>query len=180
MVPIEAVHVTPAFAPSAVTVAVKVCVPLPISVTVVGLTVRLMGVRVIVAEADFVVSVLLVAVTVAEAVVITAGAVYTPADVTVPVEAVHVTPALAVSFETVAVNVWLAPPMSVAVAGVTATLIAGGAGAPPPQPANVRTNAVNPINKYVRRRPLRPLNVKPWERSELRAIRISRYTICLS
>ena len=47
----------------------------PMRVAVDGLTETLMGVRVMVAEADFVVSVLLVAVTVAEVVVTTAGAV---------------------------------------------------------------------------------------------------------
>ena len=124
--PVEAVHVTPALAPSAVTVAVNVWLAPPMRVAVVGLTPKLIGVSVTVAAADLVASVLLVAVTVAEVAVITAGAVYTPAEVTVPVEAVHVTPALAESFVTVAVNVWLAPPMRVAVVGLTATLIAGG------------------------------------------------------
>jgi hypothetical protein len=136
MVPVPAVtaQVTPALAPSAVTVAVNVWLAPPIRVVVVGLTETPMGVRVTVAVPVLVVSVLLVAVTVAEVAVITAGAVYTPAEVMVPVEAVHVTPAFAESFVTVAVNVWLAPPISVAVAGLTETAIAGGAEVPP-QPA---------------------------------------------
>jgi spore maturation protein SpmB len=52
----------------------------------------------------------------------------------VPVEAVQVTPALAVSLETVSVKVWEAPPMRVAVVGLTATLMAGAAGVLLPQP----------------------------------------------
>ena len=48
-----------------------------------------------------------------------------------PVDAVQVTPALAESFVTVALKVWFAPPMRVAVAGLTETLMAGAAGVPP-------------------------------------------------
>jgi hypothetical protein len=55
----------------------------------------------------------------------------------VPVLAVHVTPALAVSLVTVAVKVCVPPPMSVAEAGVTETAIEGAAGVPP-QPAMTR------------------------------------------
>ena len=46
----------------------------------------------------------------------------------VPVEAVHVTPALAESFVTVAANVVLAAPMRVAEAGETVTLTGGAEG----------------------------------------------------
>jgi len=178
IVPVEAAHVTPALAPSAVTVAVKVWLAPPMSVTVVGMIATLIGVSVIVAIADFVVSVLLVAVTVAVVVVTTAGAVYTPPEVTVPVEAAQVTPASAESFDTVAVKVWLAPPMSVTIVGLTATLIAGGAGLPPPQPIDSRDIAVKAANMNRNKRPLK--FVGRLELIELRAIRISRYTICLS
>jgi len=82
---------------------------------------------------------LLVAVMVAEVVVTGEGAVYTPAEVMEPMLAVHVTPALAESFETVAVNVCVAPATNVAEPGTTATLIAGGA-AGPPQPAKKRVS----------------------------------------
>jgi hypothetical protein len=58
-----------------------------------------------------------------------------------PTEANHVTPALAESLETVAVNVCVAPATMVAVAGVTATLIAGGAELPHP---TIRANAAKP------------------------------------
>jgi hypothetical protein len=152
IVPVLAVQVTPALAESAVTVATNVCVAPPISVAVVGLTETLIGASVTVAVADFVVSVLLVAVMVAEVVVITAGAVYTPADVIVPVVADQVTPALAESLVTVAVNVWLAPPISVAEVGLTATPIAAGEPLPP-QPDN-GTHAVKlaRIKKKNRRR----------------------------
>jgi hypothetical protein len=92
-----------------------------------------MGVSVIVADAVFVGSDLLVAVTVAEVVVTGDGAVYTPAEVMAPVEAVQVTPALAESLLIVAVNVCEAPPISVADVGLTATPITGAA--VPPQPA---------------------------------------------
>jgi hypothetical protein len=137
-VPVDAVHVTPWFrVPSPLTVAVNVCVAPPISGGVGGATLTLIGVSVTVAVPVLVVSVLLVAVIVAvPAASTTAGAVYTPPEVIAPVEAVHVTPALAVSFATVAVNVWLAPPINVAVSGLTATLIAGGP--PPEQPARVK------------------------------------------
>ena len=74
MVPVLAVQVTPALAPSAVTVAAKVWVAPPIMATGVVVMVTLMGVSAMVAVADLVVSVLLVAVTVAEVAVITAGA----------------------------------------------------------------------------------------------------------
>jgi hypothetical protein len=152
IVPTEAVQVTPALVESLVTVAVKVCVALAASVAVVGLTVTEIGVSVMVAVADLVVSVLLVAVTVADVVVMTAGAVYTPADVIEPVEAVQVTPALAVSFVTVAVKVCVAPPMSVAVAGLTVTLIAGAA-EPPPHPTTPANNEMlNRLRTPVRER----------------------------
>jgi len=105
IVPVLAAQVTPAFAPSAVTVATNVWLAPPISVAVVGLTETLIGVSVMVAVADLVVSVLLVAVTVAEVVATTAGAVYTPVELIAPVVAVQVTPALAESLLTVAVNV---------------------------------------------------------------------------
>jgi hypothetical protein len=69
-------HVTPEFDPSAVTVAVNACVAPPIiAAGVSGAIATEIGVSVTVAVPDFVGSVLLVAVTVAEVVVITAGAV---------------------------------------------------------------------------------------------------------
>lgn len=134
----------------------------PISVAVVGLTLTAIGVSVTVAIADLVVSVLLVAVTVADVVVMTAGAVYTPAEVIVPGEADQVTPALAVSFVTVAVKVCAAPAASVAVAGLTVTLIAGAE--EPPHPAK-RANAANVARTYVPMRgrhdmPLRGKRIK--------------------
>lgn len=132
MVPTDAVHVTPALAESAVTVAANVCVAPATSVAVGGLTVTEIGVRVMVALADLVASNLLVAVTVADVAVMTAGAVYIPAEVMVPGEADQVTPALVVSFATVAEKVCEAPPMSVAVVGLTVTEIAG---AEEPHPA---------------------------------------------
>jgi hypothetical protein len=73
--PVEAVHVTPAFAPSAVTVAVNACVAPATRVAVLGATETEIGVSVIAADAFFVESVLLVAVTVADAVVTGIGAV---------------------------------------------------------------------------------------------------------
>jgi hypothetical protein len=86
-------QVTPELDPSFATVSVKACDPLLPRLTVAGLMgLRLIGVSVMVADPLFVVSVLLVAVTVAEVVVMTAGAVYTPPVVTVPVEADQVTP----------------------------------------------------------------------------------------
>ena len=56
-----------------------------------------------------VVSLLLVAVIDAVAVLTGVGAVYTPPDAIEPTEAVQVTPALAPSAVTVAVKVWVAP-----------------------------------------------------------------------
>jgi len=100
-----------------------------------------------VAAADLVVSLLLVAVNVTVEVAATAdGAVYvTPVveealKVPAPVPMLHVTPALAESFATVAEKVWLPPPFNAIVAGLTVTLIACVVGAgveppPPPQPA---------------------------------------------
>ena len=86
-------QVTPELEPSLATIAVNAWVAPPIMAAgVVGVMVTEMGVSVTVAVAAFVVSVLLVAVTVAEAVEMTAGAVYTPAGVIDPIEAVQVTP----------------------------------------------------------------------------------------
>lgn len=83
------------------------------------------------AEADLLVSVLLVAVNVTVEVAVTAdGALYvTPVveealNVPAPVPMLHVTPALAESFATVAEKVWLPPPLNDIVAGLTVTLIA--------------------------------------------------------
>ena len=91
--PAPMLQVTPEFDESLATASVKACDPLLPRLMVAGLMApRLIGVSVTAAVADFVVSVLLVAVMVAEVVVMTAGAVYTPAPVIVPVEAVHVTP----------------------------------------------------------------------------------------
>ena len=150
--PTEAAQVTPALAPSLVTVAANVWVAPATSVAVVGLTVIEMGVRVIVADMDFDESVLLVAVTVAEAVVTGEGAVYTPAEVMEPTEAVQATPALAESFVSVAVNVCAAPPMSVVDVGLRETLITGTAGVPlPPQPAR-KVNARKPGRRRANRR----------------------------
>ena len=133
--PLVMVQVTPWFSvASPATVAVMASVPAPaMAVGVVGIVTEI-GVSVTTAVPVLVVSVLLVAVMVAEVVVTGDGAVYTPAEVMAPIEAVQVTPALAESFETVAVNVCVAPATNVAVEGVTATLIDGGAGVLPPQP----------------------------------------------
>ena len=87
---------------------------------------------------------------VAEVVVTTAGAVYTPPEVMLPVEAVQVTPLLVESFDTVAVNVCVPPPMSVTVAGDTETLIAGVP--PPPQPASVKATRAKRHTKTTGRR----------------------------
>jgi hypothetical protein len=100
---------------------VNVWVAPPISVAVVGATPTAIGVKVTVAVPVLVVSALLVAVIVAVAVLTGVGAVYTPPDVIEPTEAVQVTPALAPSAATVAVNVWLAPATRVAVAGLAET-----------------------------------------------------------
>jgi hypothetical protein len=98
-------------------------------------------------EADLVVSVLLVAVNVTVEVAVTAdGAVnitlvvVEALRVPAPVPMLHVTPALAESFATVAEKVWLPPPFNDIVAGLTVTLIACVVGVgveppPPPQPA---------------------------------------------
>lgn len=74
--PVPMLQETPELEPSFVTVSVKVCEPPLPRLTVAGLMApRLMGVRVTVAVPDLVVSVLLVAVTVADVAVMTAGAV---------------------------------------------------------------------------------------------------------
>ena len=78
---------------------------------------------------------MLVAVTVADVVVMTAGAVYTPVLEILPVVAVHVAPALAESLVTVAVKVCVAPPIRVAEVGLTDTEIVGAGAEPPPHPA---------------------------------------------
>jgi len=111
----------------------------------------LIGVKVTVAVPVLVVAVLLVAVPVAERVEpIRAGAVYTPAAEIVPTEAVHVTPGVVVeSLVTVAVNVCVAPATIVAVVGVMATLIGGGAELPHPI---IRANAAKPANTRENRR----------------------------
>lgn len=99
------------------------------------------GLIVTVAEADFVVSVLLVAVTVAVVAAVTAAAVNLPFASTVPLVAlallaVQVTPALAESFITVAVNCAVPPAVTVAVVGLTVTEIVFPFEEllPPPQP----------------------------------------------
>ena len=73
-----------------------------------------------------------------------------------PTEALQVTPALAESLETVAVNVCVAPATIVAVVGLTTTLIDGGAELPHP---TIRANAANPANTRENRRTfdMRPL-----------------------
>jgi len=135
IVPVLALHVTPALAPSAATVAAKVCEAPPIIATGVVVMDTLIGVNVMVALADLVLSLLLVAVTVADVVVMTAGAVYTPVLEILPVVAVHVAPALAESLVTVAVKVCVAPPIRVAEVGLTDTEIVGAGAEPPPHPA---------------------------------------------
>jgi|ERR1700677_1636779 hypothetical protein len=107
-----------------------------------------------VAVADFVVSVLLVAITDAVIPVVTLGAVYLPVASTVPdVEllllTVQVTPAFDESLVTVAVNCVEAPDATVAVVGETVTAIVAPVvpvddELPPPQPEiNIVKNAVN-------------------------------------
>jgi hypothetical protein len=105
------------------------------------------GFSVMVTEADLVVSVLLVAVSVTvEVAVIVDGVVYvTPVveealSVPAPLPILQVTPALAESFATVAVKAWLPPPFNDNVAGLTITAIACVVDVeveppPPPQPA---------------------------------------------
>jgi hypothetical protein len=99
-----------------------------------------------VADADLVVSVLLVAVKVTlEVAAIADGAVYVTLlveealSVPAAVPMLQVTPALAESFATAAEKVWLPPPFNDVVAGLTITLIACVVGVevepPPPQPA---------------------------------------------
>jgi hypothetical protein len=96
-------------------------------VTVEGLTVTAIGVSVTVAVAVFVVSVLLVAVMVALAAATGVGAVYTPAEVMLPTEAVQVTPGVVVpSLVTAAVKVCVCPAARVAVPGVTLTETTAG------------------------------------------------------
>lgn len=74
--PVPMLQVTPALAGSLLTVAVNACVPLPPRLTEVVLRLTEIGFSVIVADADFVVSVLLVAVNVTvEPAAINAGAV---------------------------------------------------------------------------------------------------------
>jgi hypothetical protein len=149
MEPTDALHVTPALAESLVTDATKVCAAPATSVPVVEFRLTAIGVKVTVAVADLLASALLVAVTVADVKVMTVGAVYTPAEVTVPVDAVQVTPELAESFATVAVNVWVAPPIRVTTAGPTVTPIAGAVGVeePLPQPAK-RATAAKLVNTH--------------------------------
>jgi hypothetical protein len=89
------------------------------------------GVKVTVIVEVLEVSVLLVAVIVADAVATGVGAVYTPAELIAPTEADQLTPALAESFETVAAKVWVAPATMATGTVVMATLIAGAAGEPP-------------------------------------------------
>jgi hypothetical protein len=125
------------------TVAAKVWVAPATMATGVVVMATLIGVKVTVAVAVLVVSDLLVAVMVAAAVGTGVGAVYTPAAEMVPTEAVQVTPGVAPSLVTVAVNVVVAPATSVAVVGVMATLIAGGAELPQP---TIRANAAKPAN----------------------------------
>jgi hypothetical protein len=146
--PLPRLQVTPALVESFATVAVKLCVALAANVDVVGVRLTLIGgtvtTMVIVTDADFVVSLLLVAVSVAVVVAASpVGATYV-ADVMDDVlidptllPRLHVTPAPAESFATVAVNTCDPPLVSDAVAGVIVTLV--GVDAPPeafcpPQP----------------------------------------------
>jgi uncharacterized membrane protein YczE len=91
--PLVMLHVTPAFSvASPVSVAVMASVAAPaMAEGVVGM-VTTIGVKVTVTEEVFEVSVLLVAVIVADAVATGVGAVYTPPAVIEPTEALHVTP----------------------------------------------------------------------------------------
>jgi hypothetical protein len=111
-----------------------------------------------VADAALVGSVLLVAVTVAVAlaVVTCAGAVYTPPEVIEPAEAAHVTPALAESSVTTAVNVCVALLiMVIELTAPIATLIDDGAAeaelALPPQPT-AEARASKPADIHTNRR----------------------------
>jgi hypothetical protein len=103
----------------------KVCAPSPSSVIALAeVSATAMGVSVIVAVADLLGSVLLVAVTAAVGVVTGDGAVKTPVGEMVPEVAVQVTPAFRTeSPVTVAPNVWVAPPANVAVVGLRLTAI---------------------------------------------------------
>jgi hypothetical protein len=133
-------QVTPLFAESPVTVAVKFTVPLASTVDVVcesetATPAAAPAVIVIVADADFVPSATDVAVIVTVAGFGTAaGAVYVvaapealvvadsdPQPLAVAQETAHVTPLFALSFETVAVNACVFPTATLAVVGVTAT-----------------------------------------------------------
>jgi hypothetical protein len=142
----ESFQVTPLFAGSFVTVAVNACIAPACTLAVGGATVTAIGagaaVTVIVAEADFVVSATDVAVSVTVGGVGTfAGAVYViatpePLDAADNVphvaplqpapESAHVTPLLAGSLVTVAVNGCAAPTCTLAVVGATVTLIGNG------------------------------------------------------
>ena len=118
IVPPVAVQVT-AVLVVPLTVAVNCCVPPVVSEAVVGLIATATGtVTVTVAEADFVVSATLVAVTVYVPAV--AGAVYRPAVVIVPPVALHVTLVLVVPV-TVAVNCCVPPVASDAEVGLIVT-----------------------------------------------------------
>jgi hypothetical protein len=128
---------------SPVTVAVNCCTWPAATNAVAGETVTAAAEALIVtmAEADFVVSVLLVATTVAVVVCVTLGAVYLPVasmepGVGLELLTVQVTPALDESFITVAVNCVVPPDATVAVAGVTVTemVCVGGVSLLPPQP----------------------------------------------
>jgi len=79
-----------------------------------------------VADASFVGSVLLVAVIVAEALATGVGAVNKPLVLIDPTDAVQVTPALAESLATAAVNAWVAPAtIATGLRGLMVTLMAG-------------------------------------------------------
>ena len=92
-----------------------------------------------------------------------------------PVDAVQVTPALAESFVTVALKVWFAPPMRVAVAGLTETLMAGVDEVPPPPQPDSRANAIRGRRRE-EKKPSR--NAKELGEAELRVIDISVPTTC--
>jgi hypothetical protein len=153
-VPLDAVQLTPAPATSLVTVAVKPKDCPSVNPPRTGDTVTLTGpaevaaVTVIVAAADFVLSLTEVAVNVTVAGLGTlAGAVYVTAEpealvvgATVPhaaplqpaPDSVQVTPLAALSFVTVAVNDPVNPACTEAVVGDTVTEIGVGVGVPPP------------------------------------------------
>jgi hypothetical protein len=143
MEPVDAVHDTPSFkAVSPVTVALNVWVALPIRVAASGATLTLIGVRVTIALDVLVGSALLVAVTVAELVVTGVGAVYSPAELIAPADALQVIPALLESLATVAAKTWVPPAVSVTDPGLTETAIGSVFCVPtppaPPQPTNVQ------------------------------------------